>query len=113
MIDVRNLTKDYADLRRGRLAALKGVNFHAREGEILGLLGPNGAGKTTALRILSTVLRPSGGTVRVNGSAYSGVMPAWGGVLSDDDIAAAVTYVRSSWHNRAPGVSAAQVAAVR
>ncbi len=67
MIDVRNLTKDYADLRRGRLVALAGISFHAREGEIYGLLGPNGAGKTTALRILSTVLRPTGGTVRVNG----------------------------------------------
>jgi len=67
MIDVRNLTKDYADLRRGRLVALAGISFHAREGEIFGLLGPNGAGKTTALRILSTVLRPTSGTVRVNG----------------------------------------------
>ena len=36
-------------------------------GEIYGLLGPNGAGKTTALRILSTVLRPTGGTATVNG----------------------------------------------
>jgi sodium transport system ATP-binding protein len=67
MIEVRNLTKDYADLRRGRLVALAGISFHARPGEIYGLLGPNGAGKTTALRILSTVLRPTGGTVCVNG----------------------------------------------
>ncbi len=67
MIEVRGLTKDYADLRRGRFVALDGLTFRARPGKVYGLLGPNGAGKTTALRILSTVLRPSSGTARVNG----------------------------------------------
>ena len=61
------LTKSYTDLRRGQIVALGGISFHARPGQIYGLLGPNGAGKTTALRILSTVLRPSGGTAAVNG----------------------------------------------
>lgn len=68
MIHVRELTKTYADLRRGQFVALAGLTFDAFPGEIYGLLGPNGAGKTTALRILSTVLRPSGGTATVNGS---------------------------------------------
>jgi sodium transport system ATP-binding protein len=67
MIHAHGLTKYYSDLRRGRLVALDGVSFHARRGQIYGLLGPNGAGKTTALRILSTVLRPSAGTATVNG----------------------------------------------
>src|SRR5271170_749892 len=67
MIEVHGLTKHYADLRRGRFVALDGLTFHAQPGQICGLLGPNGAGKTTALRILSTVLRPSSGTARVNG----------------------------------------------
>jgi sodium transport system ATP-binding protein len=67
MIHVEGLTKYYADLRRGRLVALDGVSFAAVPGQIYGLLGPNGAGKTTALRIISTVLRPSSGTVTVNG----------------------------------------------
>ena len=62
MIEVQRLTKYYADLRRGRFVALDGLSFHAQPGQIYGLLGPNGAGKTTALRILSTVLRPSSGT---------------------------------------------------
>ena len=67
MIHVRDLTKTYADLQRGQLVALAGVNFDAHEGEIFGVIGPNGAGKTTLLRILSTVLRPSGGHAKING----------------------------------------------
>ena len=67
MIHVHELTKHYCDLRRGQFVALGGISFHARPGQIYGLLGPNGAGKTTALRILSTVLRPTGGTAAVNG----------------------------------------------
>jgi sodium transport system ATP-binding protein len=67
MIHVRNLTKHYSDLRRGRFVALGGITFDAVPGQIYGLLGPNGAGKTTALRILSTVLRPTSGSATVNG----------------------------------------------
>ena len=67
MIHVRGLTKTYADLRLGQIVALDGISFDALPGQIYGLLGPNGAGKTTALRILSTVLRPSGGKATVNG----------------------------------------------
>src|SRR5687767_12425512 len=67
MIHVRELTKSYADLRRGQFVALAGITFDALAGQIYGLLGPNGAGKTSALRILSTVLRPTSGTATVNG----------------------------------------------
>ncbi len=67
MIHVRQLTKDYADLKRGKFSALSGLTFDAFPGETYGLLGPNGAGKTTALRIISTVLKPSQGSATVNG----------------------------------------------
>src|SRR5262245_66058155 len=67
MIHVENLTKSFRDLRRGQVLALDHVSFEARSGEVFGLLGPNGAGKTTAMRILCTVLRPTGGTARVAG----------------------------------------------
>ena len=67
MIHVRDLTKSYADLRRGQFVALAGITFDALPGQIYGLLGPNGAGKTSALRILSTVLRPTSGTATING----------------------------------------------
>ncbi len=67
MIHVRALTKSYAELRRGEFVALAGISFDACRGEIYGLLGPNGAGKTSALRILSTVLRPTSGSASING----------------------------------------------
>lgn len=47
----------------GGLEALKGVSFEVGRGEIFALIGPNGAGKTTALRIVATLLSPSGGKV--------------------------------------------------
>jgi sodium transport system ATP-binding protein len=67
MLQVENLTKSFRDLRRGHVLAVDHVSFDARPGEIFGLLGPNGAGKTTTMRILCTVLRPTGGTARLAG----------------------------------------------
>lgn len=67
MIRVRDLAKSFDDLKRGRVTALDRVSFDVRPGEIYGLLGPNGAGKTTCLRILSTVLKPTGGSAEVAG----------------------------------------------
>src|SRR5437667_5048896 len=67
MIQVENLTKSFRDLRRGQVLAVDHISFEARPGEVFGLLGPNGAGKTTAMRILCTVLRPTGGVARVAG----------------------------------------------
>jgi sodium transport system ATP-binding protein len=67
MIEVENLTKTFLDLRRGEVVAVDGISFSCRAGEIYGLLGPNGAGKTTTLRILSTILRPTGGRATIAG----------------------------------------------
>lgn len=67
MIHVEKLTKIYDDLDRGAFTAVDGISFSARQGEIFALLGPNGAGKTTTLRILATMLKPTSGTVTVNG----------------------------------------------
>jgi sodium transport system ATP-binding protein len=62
MIDVKDLKKSF-----GPVQAVQGVSFSAPDGRITGLLGPNGAGKSTTLRIISTVLQPGSGMVRVDG----------------------------------------------
>ena len=49
------------------MTAVNHVSFQVREGEIFGFLGPNGAGKTTTISMLTTVLRPNGGTAKVSG----------------------------------------------
>ncbi len=59
---VEDLVKDYGPFR-----AVKGISFTVKEGEIFGLIGPNGAGKTTTLRVVSTLLQVTAGSVRVLG----------------------------------------------
>ena len=61
-IEVKNLTKNY-----GKVKAIRGISFEVDKGEIFGLIGPNGAGKTTALRIISTLLQVTSGSVKVFG----------------------------------------------
>jgi sodium transport system ATP-binding protein len=67
MVRVRSLFKSFEDSKRGRVAAVDGISFEARQGEIFGLLGSNGAGKTTTMRILATILKPTSGTAEVAG----------------------------------------------
>ena len=67
MIVADKLRKSFRDLRRGLVHAVEEVSFEARPGEVLGLLGPNGAGKTTTMRMLCTVLKPTGGTATIAG----------------------------------------------
>ena len=59
-IEAEGLRKSYGDVH-----ALAGIDLRAPGGTVLALLGPNGAGKTTAVRILTTLLPPDGGTARV------------------------------------------------
>jgi ABC-2 type transport system ATP-binding protein len=68
-IEAEGIVKTYrkAWWSRKRKTALKGVDLRVEGGEIFGVLGPNGAGKTTLLSILSTLLLPDRGTVRIFG----------------------------------------------
>lgn len=63
VIEVENLVKVYDK----KIRAVDGISFSVKEGEIFGFLGPNGAGKTTAINVLTTVLMPTSGNVRVCG----------------------------------------------
>ena len=67
MIEVRDLAKTFPGGDGQPVAAVDGIRFTVRPGEVFGLLGPNGAGKTTTLRMLCTVLKPTGGTATVAG----------------------------------------------
>ena len=62
MLRIENLTKYY-----GKLAAVDGLNLELQAGDIMGFIGPNGAGKTTTIRIAATLLRPTSGTVYIDG----------------------------------------------
>ena len=61
-IETRGLRKSFGDRE-----AVRGVDLAVHSGELFALLGPNGAGKTTMIRMLTTLLRPDGGTARVCG----------------------------------------------
>jgi len=72
-IEVRELRKSYPKkiplpFRKVQwVEAVRGISFEVRRGELFGLLGPNGAGKTTTIKMLTTLLEPSGGTAAVLG----------------------------------------------
>ena len=66
-IEVENLVKVYHPKGGPAVRAVDGLSFSVARGSIFGLLGPNGAGKTTTLKVLNTLLRPSGGRAAVMG----------------------------------------------
>ncbi len=61
------IVEDIHKIYDGKVHAVKGVSFRVHSGEIFGLIGPNGAGKTTTLRMIATLLKPTRGSIFVNG----------------------------------------------
>ena len=59
----------------GHVQALRGVSMNAYEGEVLAIVGDNGAGKSTLIKILSGVLHPDSGLVRIDGKEYQALTP--------------------------------------
>ena len=70
LIEGKNLGKSF-----GGLTAVKGVDFHLAEGEIVGLIGPNGAGKTTLFNLITGIFPPDTGTLSFNGANLLGRKP--------------------------------------
>jgi ABC-2 type transport system ATP-binding protein len=62
IIEVTHLTKKF-----GEIVAVDDISFSIAEGEIFAFLGPNGAGKSTTIKMLTTLIRPTAGTIMVNG----------------------------------------------
>jgi branched-chain amino acid transport system ATP-binding protein len=67
------LQVDQIEVRYGTIAALKGISFSVREGEIVALLGANGAGKTTTQKTVSGMLRPAKGSITFAGKRIDGI----------------------------------------
>lgn len=62
MIEIKNVTKDFKGLK-----AVDDISFNVKDGEIFAFLGPNGAGKTTTIKMLTTLLKPTKGVLKVDG----------------------------------------------
>jgi len=70
MLEVAGLTTKY-----GAISALRDASLSVQAGEVIGLIGPNGAGKTTLLNTVAGLLKPSTGTVRLDGTSIVGTSP--------------------------------------
>jgi putative ABC transport system ATP-binding protein len=71
-IEVRNLTKTY-ETGAAAARALDGVDLDVRPGEVMLLMGPSGSGKTTLVSIMGAILRPTSGSVRIQGEEIAGL----------------------------------------
>lgn len=94
IITVKNLTKKFGDL-----TAVDGISFEVKRGELFAFLGPNGAGKTTTIKMLTTLLHPTSGEIRLNGHdplhEQSAVRKSFGIVFQDPSLDDELT----AWEN--------------
>ncbi|MDV9540568.1 ATP-binding cassette domain-containing protein, partial [Clostridioides difficile] len=67
IVEVKNINMNFYT-KEGELEVLKDVNFNLKEGEILTLLGPSGSGKSTILNILTNLLKPTSGDIKITGN---------------------------------------------
>ncbi len=85
IIEVTNLTKKFGDF-----TAVDNISFSVKRGEIFAFLGPNGAGKSTTIKMLTTILRPTGGSIFLDGHDPSkdalGVRKSFGIVFQDPSL---------------------------
>jgi ABC-2 type transport system ATP-binding protein len=104
MIEVSNLIKEF-----GHIKAVDDVSFKVHKGDIFAFLGPNGAGKTTTIKMLTTLLKPTGGHILVNGFDVSAsqldVRKSFGIVFQDPSLDDELTaYENMEFHGVLYGV---------
>lgn len=85
VIEVRNLSLTYHSLQ-GETLALQDISFDVYKGEFVSILGPSGCGKTTILSLLSGLLKPSSGSVTVNGITPNPKNPQAGYMFQRDNL---------------------------
>lgn len=107
IIEATGLSKSFGDL-----AAVKDVSFSVAPGEIFAFLGPNGAGKSTTIKMLTTLLHPTAGAIRIHGrdpvTEADAVRHAVGIVFQDPSLDDELTaYENMDLHGRLYGVPAA------
>ena len=94
MIKVQNLVRKFGDFQ-----AVKDISFEVQPGELFAFLGPNGAGKTTTIKMLTTLLRPTSGTILIDGmdpqKEQNEVRSRFGIVFQDPSIDGELT----AWEN--------------
>src|SRR5258706_11234355 len=94
IIRVQNVVKSF-----GKVTAVNDVSFDVRAGEIFAFLGPNGAGKTTTIKMLTTLLRPTSGTLELDGldptKHQTDVRKRFGVVFQDPSLDSELT----AWEN--------------
>lgn len=64
MIQLQGVSKSYA---KSSVKAVKNLTLHVKKGEVFGFIGPNGAGKTTTIKMITGILQPDTGSIRING----------------------------------------------
>lgn len=64
MIRIENVTKSYS---KGKVNAVDDISLHVQKGEVFGFIGPNGAGKTTTIKMITGILQPTSGSIKING----------------------------------------------
>lgn len=104
IIEVTNLTKTF-----GSITAVNGISFTVKRGEIFAFLGPNGAGKSTTIKMLTTLLTPTAGDIRVNGYSpafdQDNVRKSFGIVFQDPSLDEELTaYENMEFHGVLYGV---------
>lgn len=84
-IDIENISHSYQDVN-GEVFAIDNINFSVNEGEYVSIVGPSGCGKSTLLSIICGLIKPTSGSVYIDGEKTEGISPKIGYMLQKDNL---------------------------